>query len=317
MSDNIALGKTCAQSSTYPGDYACGNAVDDNTSTRQDTQYGANEWWKVDLGDSYNIESINMYKGPGFGSFPYRYHIQIADDWDFTSNVVNIITENNNASESTTWDTDDFGSVNTRYLRVITHTSNQYVAMAEFRVYGSLVSSASFIFSNPTPTNLSTVYGVTQQLYLTTTVSGEESNYSYDATFYDAYDNSLIDTASGIQSGQPAGVIMSTPSGIDYQWYVTATSSGGQDTSDTYTFTNRFLYEGYVTEVNNPVVRMVKLYNRATGELIDTTTSSGVGGYYHFEALNNEQHFIVVFDDDLGESYNALILDKLLPVGVE
>jgi len=137
MAENIALGKTCAQSSTYPGDYACGNAVDDNTSTRQNTQYGANEWWKVDLGDSYNIESINMYKGPGFGPFPYRYHIQIADDWDFTSNVVNIITEENNSSESTTWDTDDFGSVNTRYLRVITHTSNQYVAMAEFRVYGS------------------------------------------------------------------------------------------------------------------------------------------------------------------------------------
>jgi hypothetical protein len=171
-----------------------------------------------------------------------------------------------------------------------------------------------FIFSNPIPTDLSTVYGITQQLYLTTTVSGTAPSYTYDAVFYDAYDDSQISsTVYGTQSGQPAGVIMSTPSGINYQWYVTATSSGVEGTSSTYTFSNKFLYDGYVTQESVPVNRVVRLYHRDTGELVGSTTSSGVGGYYYLDTTISEEHFIVVFDDDLGDNYNALILDKLLP----
>ena len=137
MTENIALGKNCAQSSTYPGDYACSNAVDDDTGTRQFTQNGSGEWWKVDLGDSYNIQSIVMYVGAGFGTFPYQFYIQTADDWAFTTNVQNIVNETNNQDAEKVYDTDDFGSVTTQYLRVITHTTNQYIGMAEFRVYGS------------------------------------------------------------------------------------------------------------------------------------------------------------------------------------
>jgi hypothetical protein len=177
----------------------------------------------------------------------------------------------------------------------------------------------SFTPTNPIPGHLTTVYGTTEQVCLTTTISGAEPEYIYDAVFYDEFDVQIGTTVSGIQNGQPAesNEYLSTPSGIDYSWYMTVTSSGVEDTSSTYTFHNRFLYEGYVTENDNPISRKVNLYYRNTGELIDTTTSSGSNGYYKLSAINNDTHFIVAFDDEAGEDYNALILDKLLPVGSE
>lgn len=85
------------------------------------------------------------------------------------------------------------------------------------------------------------------------------------------------------------------------------------------TFSNPVLwyYYGYITENNDPISRTVNLYNRNTGDLIDTTTSSGSNGYYYLTTTTSEEHFIVAFDDDVGEDYNALVLDKLLPRGIE
>ena len=78
-----------------------------------------------------------------------------------------------------------------------------------------------FAFSNPTPTHLSTVYGLSHTLQLTTTISGDAPSYVYDAVFYDALDDSQIgSTASGVSSGQPASTTMQTPSGVNYDWYV-------------------------------------------------------------------------------------------------
>ncbi len=75
-------------------------------------------------------------------------------------------------------------------------------------------------------------------------------------------------------------------------------------------------YDGYVKEQGSPVLRTVRLYDRTTGELVDETTSSGVGGYYYLTTTISGEHFIVTFDDDEGIEYNALILDKLLPRGI-
>ena len=176
-----------------------------------------------------------------------------------------------------------------------------------------------FTFSNPVPTHLSTTYGTTEQLQLTTTISGTEESYTYDADFYDGFGVQVGTTILGVSSGSPAASNsnLPTPSGVDYNWYVVATSSGSEGISSTYTFSNRFLYEGYITENDDPVNRAVRLYYRDTGELIDSTTSSGDGGYYSLDALVNDEHFIVAFDDEAGEDYNALILDRLLPNGEE
>ena len=316
MSDNVALGKDCAQVTTYNTQTA-DKAVDGSTSTHSQTgfpPYGQARWWKVDLGAIYDIAEIQFVKY--YVTRPNNYYIQTADDYAFTINVVTIITEINDETaggETISWNTDDFGSVSTRYIRILTiSTTRQYLSIKEFIVYENTVEPTIFYFNNSSPTDLSTVYGTTQQLYLTTTVSGSDPNYIYDADFYNAYDDSLINTSSGIQSGQPAGAVMSTPSGINYQWYVTATSSGYNDTSDTYTFINRFLCEGQ-TQINDvPASGIpVRLYRRSTGEYIGGVISSGVSGTFEIETTHNDYHFVVA--NYFNENTNAIIVDFLKP----
>ena len=173
--------------------------------------------------------------------------------------------------------------------------------------------AVTFIFSNPIPVDLSTVYGVTQQLYLTTTVTGSEPSYNYDATFYDAYDDSIIgSTTSGSASGQTVNELMTTVSATDYQWYVTAVSSGTEDTSSTYTFTNKFLCEGQTQISDVPASGVpVRLYRRSTGEYIGGATSAGVNGTFQIETDYNEYHYIVgLYTSD---DTNAILHDWLIP----
>ena len=177
--------------------------------------------------------------------------------------------------------------------------------------YGSVV--VVFTFSNPTPVHLSTVYGTSHTLQLTTTISGGCPNYVYDAIFYDACDDSQIgSTVSGTNSGQVAYIVMQTPSGTDYSWYLVATSSGQGDTSSTYTFTNRFLCSG-TTEINSVLTEgiSVRLYRRSDGMLIGSTASIS-GGLFEIESTYNESHYaIAMHPTDSGT--NALIYDWLTP----
>ena len=177
--------------------------------------------------------------------------------------------------------------------------------------FGELIT---FVFSDPIPIDLSTVYGISKQLQLTTTVSGTDPSYVYDSTFYNAVgDIQIGSTASGINSGQYAAATMSTISGgVNYQWYVVATSSGASDTSDTYTFTNRFLCAGYVEDSGSPASGIpVRLYRRSTGELIGYDTSSGVSGTFSIPTDYNEYHYALAFYDT--NDTNLAAADWLIP----
>jgi hypothetical protein len=76
-----------------------------------------------------------------------------------------------------------------------------------------------------------------------------------------------------------------------------------------------YYYQGYVREKGTGVSRSVKLYRRTTGEFVSGVTSSG-NGYYYLTSPYNEDHFVVAFDDEAGDVYNALILDRLPPTGI-
>jgi len=177
-----------------------------------------------------------------------------------------------------------------------------------------------FYFTNPIPVHQSTVYGTSQTLQLTVTVSGEAESYTYDAAFYDATTSGIIgSTVSGTQSGQSASTTMQTPSGTDYSWYLYATSSGEDDTSSTYSFTNKFKCAGTVKEDGTALSGIpVKLYKRDTGELIGYTTSTGISGTFEIVTGYNEYHYAValyastVSGVDPTET-NALIYDWLAP----
>lgn len=142
---NLALNKTAAQSSTNTGGYEAYRAVDGNLSTYAHTYSSSNEWWKVDLGAYYDIGTIAMVKRVGFGDRPKNYYIQTADDWNFTVNVQNIITANEETSITIQYTTDDFGAVNARYLRLYCHTTAQYINLYEFEVY---VPNDKWVFSS-------------------------------------------------------------------------------------------------------------------------------------------------------------------------
>lgn len=170
-----------------------------------------------------------------------------------------------------------------------------------------------FSFSNPVPTHLSNVYGTTEDLYLTVTVSGEDPSYEYAATFYNAFDQSPIGlTVSGIPSGTAASGTMTTTSGGAYSWYLYATSSGYNDTSNTYSFINNFLCAGYTEDEGTRVSGIsVRLYRRSNGYLVGQTTSTGVNGEFQINSIYDEEHYAVALHVD--SDVNALIYDHIEP----
>eukprot|EP00956_Cyclotella_meneghiniana_P031653 scaffold83776_cov22-Cyclotella_meneghiniana.AAC.2 len=61
---NVALGKAATQSSTFKGKdekFGANMAVDGNLDSFSHTGGGSFEWWEVDLGGSYPIESVKIY----------------------------------------------------------------------------------------------------------------------------------------------------------------------------------------------------------------------------------------------------------------
>jgi hypothetical protein len=74
------------------------------------------------------------------------------------------------------------------------------------------------------------------------------------------------------------------------------------------------IISGTVTEQSTPAVRLVRLYLRETGELIDEQYSS-TSGEFLFVGLpefgEGIEFYVVAFDDDAGEAFNALIYDRI------
>ena len=73
---------------------------------------------------------------------------------------------------------------------------------------------------------------------------------------------------------------------------------------------------GYVTEEGAPAVRTVRSYRRDTGEFLNETTSSGVGGYFYLETSYSGSQYVVCVDDPAGLDYNALIYDSIMPTTI-
>jgi len=75
-----------------------------------------------------------------------------------------------------------------------------------------------------------------------------------------------------------------------------------------------FYYEGYITVESVSASRVVNLYKRDTGELIDSTTSSDSSGYFKLGSQYDDYHFVVALPD-LTENYAILTDDKIHPTG--
>ncbi|MEC7120589.1 MAG: hypothetical protein VXW65_11910 [Pseudomonadota bacterium] len=67
---------------------------------------------------------------------------------------------------------------------------------------------------------------------------------------------------------------------------------------------------GVVTEENLPVVRYVRLYHKASGDLVRVTRSKP-DGQYIFKGLRANTEWFVVSHDTENRAYNAVIQDML------
>ena len=74
-------------------------------------------------------------------------------------------------------------------------------------------------------------------------------------------------------------------------------------------------FSGYTLEQQAPVSRKLYLYDRPTGALITTTTSSG-DGYYYMETSFSGSHNIVCLDDVAGVKYNDIISGNVFPTTI-
>lgn len=71
---------------------------------------------------------------------------------------------------------------------------------------------------------------------------------------------------------------------------------------------------GTITLSSTGVARTVRLYNRVTGALLSSTTSSAADGTYSFSGLNVAAVYsVVVLDDDAGTVYNDQIEGQVTP----
>lgn len=76
---------------------------------------------------------------------------------------------------------------------------------------------------------------------------------------------------------------------------------------------NRYYVEGYVKEESTPVQREVHLYRTSTGEMVDSVVSASGTGYFFLETPYYDRYHVVGFDDDVGQTYNALIYSDIYP----
>ncbi len=69
---------------------------------------------------------------------------------------------------------------------------------------------------------------------------------------------------------------------------------------------------GYVKELGKPAERMVYLYDRASGELVDKNISNSLG-YYTLNTTTSGTHNIVCLDASSAPDFNDLIISKVTP----
>lgn len=68
---------------------------------------------------------------------------------------------------------------------------------------------------------------------------------------------------------------------------------------------------GTVKEKGSPVQRTLRAYARSTGAFYSETTSNADGSFSMPAPDDTTEMFVIAFDDDAGDQYNALIYDRV------
>jgi hypothetical protein len=137
-SANIALNKT-ATASTFQSGNGVQNGNDGNTGTRWCASSNAMpQWWKVDLGASYNLTGTKvLWEAAGR---VYHYKIEVSTDnatWSLAADKTN----NTSTSQS---QADNFSASNARYVRITVSSvsTGDWASFFEFEVYSTTTPPA-------------------------------------------------------------------------------------------------------------------------------------------------------------------------------
>jgi hypothetical protein len=142
---NAAVGKTAAATSYEPG-HEPGRAVDGDKTTPGQNWRAANypytihpgDWWQVDLGSTTVINSIVIYPdAAAWDNWCDAFHIDVSPTGAFQGEQQTIVIETNTPHINAIVYT--FPSVSTRYVRLISDVTQDWVQLQEVEVYSAPV----------------------------------------------------------------------------------------------------------------------------------------------------------------------------------
>ena len=159
-STNVALGKNASQSSDYETNVAS-RAVDGNTdgnlanNSVTHTQAGPSEWWQVDLGEKFSIETINVWTRTDCCDWRLsNFYVLVSDDPFISTDLPTTLAQtgvsnyfvSGMAAKPTTITINRTG----RYVRV--QLTSDALSLAEVEVMGNAISIQELVVAAVTPT---------------------------------------------------------------------------------------------------------------------------------------------------------------------
>jgi mannan endo-1,4-beta-mannosidase len=128
---NLAKGKSVTVSSTETGGNVATNAVDGNYGTRWSSTYFDNQWIRVDLGATYNVNRVKLTWEAAYAN---SYRIEMSADGNTWATIKTVTGKSSSAADDWTG-----LSGSGRYLRIwgITRATTYGVSLFEIEAYGT------------------------------------------------------------------------------------------------------------------------------------------------------------------------------------
>jgi RHS repeat-associated protein len=157
LTDANTAQMSVSMSSTYDATFAAGFALDNNAATTAITNYGLNEWLKLDMGTNYSVTSLKLInRANGVG---YRLNGAVISLLDAGGSAVYTSAPVTGATDGATLTFTPPATVSARYV-LIRPAVNQYLQIAELDVFG-FTAPAPVLQTAPHPHAPSTICGST------------------------------------------------------------------------------------------------------------------------------------------------------------
>jgi hypothetical protein len=215
--------------------------------------------------------------------------------------IVSSTSTSYNAAEAQQWQCKVWFTSSTTIGAERLGTSNSIWVEAYIVTFSdsSRVQHGEFTYTTTTANASIDAVDVDQSFPLGTVPAGMMQGTDYSGNFPQNFHTLDLTSSTNIDGERYANT-----TALDARWQVVEFAS------------KVYYFDGYVKEEGVAVVRAVRVHQRNTGDMVFETTSSGLGGYFYGETSYSGIHYVLVFDDAAGASYNALVYDNVIPITV-